>query len=142
MKIEYRTPPGTGNYTVLADEAATGVGALQERISGYQPAMRKTPQVEPLFQGPQPFVGDLGNATWTVKFSIDRVHASAAAALAFLDAEAAIFGAVVGAFDLRITVGTTVRTVGNCVLTEFTPSPHSDQSTLISYAFTGASYGA
>ena len=136
MKIEYRTPPGGGSYLTLADEST---GSLAERITGYQVAMKKSPMVEALFQSATPFVQDIGNTKWTIRFGVDRIHASADAALAFVATHAALFNTV-ASLDLQITVGASVLHALNCAVTEMTPTPHSDLSTFISYGFSGPSY--
>jgi len=134
VKIEYRTPAGTGSYSVLADE-----GSTTDRIKGYQPRLSKQPLVSPLFQSLAPLVADLGNGLWTLSFAVDRVHASADAAALFIATHAATFN-VVGNFDLKITVGGQVVYMTACVMTEFTPDPHSDQSTVCKYGFMGGGY--
>lgn len=136
MKIEYRTPAGSGSYATLADE---GAGALAERIKGYQPRLTKQPMVSPLFQSVAPLVADLGNGTWALAFAVDRVHASPDAAALFLVTHPAVFN-VVSNFDLKITVGAQVVYFPACVMNEFTPEPHSDQSTVCKYGWTGGSY--
>ncbi len=139
MKIEYRTPAGSGSYSTLADETDA---TLQPRIRGFQPAMVMAAQVEDLFQGANVKVFNRGNARWQMRFTIERVHASADAAAAYLSSHAAIFsGATPGAqFDIKVTVGATALTLAKAALTEFQPDPHSDLSTTISYAFIGETY--
>lgn len=138
MKIEYRIPSGSGSYSTLADEAnSTG---LADQISRYEASLRKVIQTEPLAFATAQFVADRGNVLWTLKFTVDRVHASPDAALSFVATHAALFGAI-GTLDLQITVGATVLHSLACAITELTPQPRSDQTTVFSYGFTGASYG-
>lgn len=136
MKIEYRQPAGTGAYTTLADDASA---TLADKISGLLPKGAKSPQVEPLAGGAAPFVQDRGNQVWTLSFLVDRTHATPDAAALFLVTEAAIFAAVAN-FDLKITAGSQVVYLARCALTEFSPQPLSDKSTLITYAFVGKSF--
>lgn len=138
MKIEYRTPAGSGAYTVLADEGA--VGGTSDRISGYQPAFKKRPLVVTMFLAESPSVSDMGNAEWSLRFAVDRVHADADAAATFISAHAAALGGVVDTFDLKITIGAVVFLASKCALGEFTPSPQSDKSTVIVYGWTPTTY--
>ena len=133
MKIEYR-PAGSGTYSVLADEADT---TLAPAISGFQPAFCLTAQVTPAYGAAVPVALDLGNANWKLAFTVERQHASADTALAFIQAEPLKF---TGNQDLRITVGAQITYLANCVRTEVTPDPHSDQSSKIRYAFGYGSY--
>lgn len=138
MKIEYRTPPGTGDYTVLADES---VETLAARITGYQPVMRKSPQLVGLFRSASAPAYDRGNQVWSLRFGVERVHESAAAALAYLATHAAVFAGVAN-LDLKITVGASVLNLAGCALQEFTPAPQSDLSTFIVYGFVGPTYAS
>lgn len=136
MKIEYR-PASTGSgvaYSVLADETDT---TLVPAISGFQPAFTLSPQVTPAYGTAVPIALDLGNATWKLSFTVERQHASPDAALAFIQAEPLKF---TGNQDLRVTVGAQVTYLANCVRTELTPDPHSDQSTRIRYTFANGNY--
>lgn len=133
MKIEYRTA-GSGSYSVLADEA---VATLAARITGFHPHVSKSPMQTPAYGAAVPITTDMGNARWQLEFSVDRVHASADAALLFIQAEPLKFA---GNVDLKITVGAQVTYLANTAFTELDPQPHSDQSTLIKYAFTGGNY--
>lgn len=137
MKIEYRTPAGSGSYTTLADDASA---TLADKISGFAPSFQKSPQVEPLAGGSAPFVQDRGNAVWQLSFVVDRVHATPDAAALFLATEAAIFGAVITNFDLKITVGAQVMYLVRAALTAFSPMPLSDKSSLIQYQFTATGW--
>lgn len=139
MKIEYRTPHGTGSYTTLADDASA---TLADKISGFTIPFSKSPQVEPLAGGTKPFVQDRGNATWTLGFVVDRQHASADAAALFIATESAIFGAVLTNFDLKITIGAQVMYLVRAALTGFVPRPLSDKSTLIQYSFVATNWTA
>ena len=134
MKVEYRTPAGTGAYTVLADDSVTTLAA---QISGFQPAYSKSPMQAPGYGAAVPVTLDLGNGHYRIAFSVDRVHASADAAALFLLNEMAKF---TGSLDLKITVGAQVTYLAGTVLTECTPDPQSDQSTKIRYAFNGGLY--
>ena len=137
MKIEYRAAAaGNAPYTVLADES---VAALAARISGYQPAMTSSPDEEPGFGAGGIAVFDNGNQKWRLAFVIERQHASPDAAGLFLAQHPLTFGTL-GNLDLKITIAAQVIYFPACALTEFTPDPHSDQSTKIKYAFTGGSY--
>lgn len=136
MKIEYRTPAGTGAYTTLAEDAAT----LAAAISGFALACVKSPQVEPLAGGTAPFLQDRGNATWQLGFIVDRTHATADAAALFVAAEGLIFGGVITNFDLKITIGAQVMYLVRAALTSFAPRPLSDKSSLIQYQFTATNW--
>lgn len=137
MKIEFRAAAvGAGSYTVLADES---VSTLAAQISAYQPKLTASPAIEPGFGAGGIAAFDNGNDQWVVSFSVERVHATPDAALAFLASHPATFSAL-GNLDLKITVGTQVLYLPACALTEFTPDAHSDQSTKIRYAFVGGSY--
>lgn len=138
MKIEYRTPAGSGSYTTLAEDGAT----LDARISGFTIPFTKSPQVEPLAGGTAPFVQDRGNATWQLGFVVDRQHASADAAALFIATESAIFGAVLTNFDLKITIGAQVMYLVRGALTGFNPRPLSDKSSLIQYSFVATNWTA
>lgn len=138
MKIEYRTPAGTGSYTTLAEDGAT----LAASISGFTIPFQKSPQVEPLAGGTKPFVQDRGNAVWQLGFNVDRVHASPDAAALFVATEAAIFGGVITNFDLKITIGAQVMYLVRAALTNFNPRPLSDKSSLISYGFVATNWTA
>ena len=139
MKVEFRAAAvGAGAYTVLADES---VSTLAASIGGYQPKLACTPQIEPGFGAAGIAAFDNGNDTWHVSFSVERVHASPDAALLFLSAHPATFSGL-GNLDLKITVGSQVLYLPACAVTEFTPDPHSDQSTKCRYAFVGGSYTA
>jgi hypothetical protein len=128
VKIEYRTPTGTGSYVTLADEAT---GTLGERISGYS----ARPGQSALFRG----------GLWVVSFMVDRVHASADAAALFVSTQGAIFAVPgvfgrVNFFDLKITIGSQVLYSLMAGCTGFSPAPASDQTSLISYTFSWGSY--
>jgi hypothetical protein len=112
---------------------------LAEKISGYQPALVMSPLEEPGFGAAGIAVFDNANQKWKLSFTVERVHASPDAAAAFLVA-APLALAAIGNLDLQITVGATVVYFPACAVTEFTPEPHSDQSTKIRYAFAGGSY--
>ncbi len=136
MKIEYR-PASTGptvTYSVLADESDT---TLAPAISGFQPALSLSPQVTPVYGAAVPVALDLGNANWKLTFTVERQHVTPDAALAFIQAEPLKF---TGNQDLRITVGAQITYLANCVRTELTPDPHSDQSTRIRYTFVNGNY--
>jgi hypothetical protein len=138
MKIEYRTPAGTGTYTTLADDSSA---TLADKISAFAPSCSKSPQVEPLAGGASPFIQDRGNQVWALSFLVERTHASADAALLFITTEATIFAAVAN-FDLKITQGAQVLYLTRCALTGFQPDPASDRSSRISYAFVGKTFNA
>lgn len=134
MKIEYRTPAGSGSYSILADES---VATLAAAISGFQPVVNKSPMVEAGYGAAVPVTLDLGNANYRASFTVERVHASPDAALLFVQAEPLKFS---GNVDLKITQGAQVTLLLGGALTELTPEPHSDQSTKIRYAFAGGQY--
>ena len=130
MKVEYRTPAGTGSYTALADEAST---TLLDKVTGYS----ARPEGAALFRG----------GLWAVSFTVDQVHASPDAALLFVSTMGAVFAAPtvfkrVGLFDLKITVGSQVIYVLKCGATAFQPAPLSDRGTQIAYGFAWGSYSA
>lgn len=127
---------GGGGYITLADE---GTPTFAEKITGFQPVLAKSPMEEPGFGSLGIAIFDTGNQKWKVSFSIERVHASPDAAALFLALHPAAFAAV-GNLDLQITVGTSVIYLPACAVTEFTPDPHSDQSTKTRYSFIGGSY--
>ena len=107
--------------------------------------MKKRPLVGRLFLGVNPLVKDMGNATWSLRFTIERLHADPGAAAAWMATEAAELGGVVGNFDLQITVpavtgSSTVILAGNCALDEYTPAPASDKSSVITYVWTPMTY--
>lgn len=139
MKIEYRTPAGSGTYTVLADDASA---TTLDKISGFLPTVQKQPQVVPLAGSTTPFVQDRGNAVWQLSFVVDRQHASPDAAALFLATEAAIFGGVVGNFDLKVTIGAQVMYLVRAGLNQIQPLPLSDKSSVIQYGFTGSNWTA
>lgn len=136
MKIEYRTPAGTGSYTTLADDTSA---TLADKISAFAPRGAKSPQVEALAGAAAPFVQDRGNQVWTLSFLVDRTHASADAVALFLVTEAAIFSAVAN-LDLKITVGAQVVYLARCAMTAFDPHPLSDKSSQVVYSFVGKSF--
>ena len=139
MKIEYRTPAGSGSYATLADESgATGLG---DQISGYQPVPRKTPQTEQLALSAAQFVRDAGNTIWQLKFKVARVHASPDAAVEFVATHVALFTAFGASVDLQITVGATVLHMLGAAMVTMPPEPASDLSTVFAYEFTGPTYG-
>lgn len=138
MKIEYRTPAGSGSYTTLAEDGATNAAA----ISGFLPSVAKQPQVAPLAGGAKPFVQNRGNAAWQLGFVVDRTHASPDAAALFVATEAATLGAPLTNFDLKVTIGTQVLYLVRCVLTQLQPAPVSDKSSLIQYGFVGSDWTA
>jgi hypothetical protein len=136
MKISYTLTGGT-DYTMLADEANSG--GLADAISGFQPRMVKSPQIEQLYQSQGVFVADRGNAQWTLSFSVARVHASADAAAEFIATHAAEFE-LIRNLDLKIEIGATTVYLTNCAVTEVSPDPHSDKSTFIRYSFVSDDY--
>jgi hypothetical protein len=136
VKIEYRTPAGTGSYTTLAEDN----DALAAAISGFTVPLQMQPQITPLAGGTKPFVQNRGNATWQLGFVVDRTHASADAAALFIATQAAIFGAVLGNFDFKITIGAQVMYFVRAALNTFNPAPLSDKSSLIQYGFTGTNW--
>lgn len=137
MIISYRPAAiGGAGWIVLASEPAP---TLAERISAYQAALAKGPQEEPGFGAPGVAVFDLANQKWRLSFTVERLHASPDAALQFCALHPAAFGAV-GNLDLQIIVGAVTVYFPACAVIEFTPEPHSDQSTKTRYAFTGGSY--
>lgn len=140
MSIGYRTAAtGGGGYAMLADDGdTTGLG---DRISGFATGLSKTPQEDPLAFAAAPFLKDRGNATFSLRFKVERQHASAAAALTFQATHPALFNAKVN-FDLMITVGAATVYLANCVCVRVEPEPHSDQSTRFSYEFVGGTYSS
>ena len=137
MKIAYRAATvGGGAYTTLADESAP---TLAEKISGYQPVMTGGAQEEPGFGAAGVAVFDNGNKKWKLGFSVERLHATPDAAAQFLATHPLTFAAL-GNLDLQITVGAAVLYFPGCAATEFTPDPHSDQSTKCRYSFSGGIY--
>lgn len=139
MKIEYRTPAGSGSYSTLADDASA---TLADKISGFTIPFSKSPQVTPLAGGAKPFIQDRGNAIWTLSFMVDRVHATPDEAALFIATESAIFGAVLTNFDLKITIGSQVMYLVRAALTQFLPRPLSDKSSLIQYSFVATNWTA
>lgn len=136
MKIELRIEGGTADYTPIADDAAGQI------ISGYKPSLRAAPQTDALAVSPdQPFATFISGRSgeWTLDFSVDRQHASADAALAFLNEHLALF-AEAAQFHLKITVGAQIVYLAFCAPTSLEPEPHSDQHTFLRYTFVGASY--
>lgn len=137
LSISYRVAAiGGAGWLVLANSIAP---TLAEAISGYQPQLSKSPQEEPGFGAAGIAVYDNGNQKWKLGFIVERTHASPDAALQFLSLHAAGFGAA-GNLDLQIIVGAVTVYFPACAVTEFTPDPHSDQSTRIKYGFVGGSY--
>lgn len=137
MKIEYRTPAGSGSYTTLAEDG----DALAAAISGFAPVKNGQPQLTPLAGATAPFIQERGNKFWTLSFVVDRTHASADAAALFLTTQAAIFDVVTN-FDLKITQGAQVLYLARCCNTGFQPAPLSDKSSLIQYQFVGKTFNA
>lgn len=135
MKIEYRTPAGTGSYTTLAEDG----DALAAAISGFAPALSKSPQVEGLAGSVLPFVQDRGNGVWQISFMVDRTHATPDASALFIATQAALFGVLTN-FDLKVTIGAQVLYAVRAALTAFQPQPHSDKSSLIQYSFVAANW--
>ncbi len=140
MRISLRSPAGGSSpFVPLADEAAGA--ALADRISGFQPALHKSPQIEPLAFSDEIFVAERGNRQWTLTFNVDRLHADAPAALRFLaEHPLTLCGSVGVNIDLKIEVSSQAIYMFNCVLVEFVPNPHSDQSTVCRYGFIGGSF--
>lgn len=138
MKIEYRTPAGTGSYTTLADDSSA---TLADKISAFLPRCTKSPQVTPLAGAANPFIADRGNQYWTLGFLVERTHASPDAAALFLTTEAALFDDVAN-YDLKITVGAQVLYLATAALTGFDPDPLSDKSSRVRYAFVGKTFNA
>jgi hypothetical protein len=140
LKIETRIPGGAPDYTTLADDSL--IDGTQDRISGYQPGLRASPQVDALPVAPGAALASFICARAgqiTIAFSVARTHGTADAALAFITAQLLAF-AVAGQWHLKITVGASVSYLAFAAITEFVPEPHSDQSSTIRYAFTGSSY--
>lgn len=75
----------------------------------------------------------------TAEFTVDSQHGTADASLVYKQSIIALF-AVGGTFDLQITVGARVALMAACAVTAIEPDPHSDQSSVIKYAFTGSTY--
>lgn len=123
----------------LADEAA---GALGDRIKGFKVTMVKAAaQVDELAWSAAASVNDTGNARWQISFGVDRQHASADAAAAFLADHPAAFATPPRAnFDVKVTVGATARVVKKAAMTLLEPDEHSDQSTFIRYGWMGETY--
>jgi hypothetical protein len=137
MIIAYRVAAvGGAGWLTLANESAP---TLAEKISGYQPVLGKSPQEEPGFGAAGVAVFDVANARWKLAFIIERQHGTPDAAALFLVNHPLAFAAA-GNLDLQITIGATVVYFPACAVTEFTPEPHSDQSTKIRYAFAGGAY--
>lgn len=134
MIISYRTPAGSGGYVTLADDAnSTGT---QDSISQFWPQLTKQPQTEQLALSPQSFVADRGNSLWSLSFTVDRLHATAAAAMLYLLQQGAVFsGQPPVSFDLQINQQGQVFYAPGCALSKFTPDPTSDQSTRVKYEF-------
>lgn len=140
MKVEYRIPGGVPDYTVLADDSL--VDGTEDRISEYLPSLRAAPEVDALPVPPgAPFASFIcGRAGQiNIAFAVARQHGSADGALAFITAQLLAF-AVAGQFHLKITVGASKSYLAFAAVTEVRPDQHSDQSTLIRYAFTGSTY--
>lgn len=135
MKIEYRAAAvGGSGYSVLADES---VSTLAASISGYHPHVTRSPQITPAYGASVVVTIDMGNARYGVEFTVDRVHATADAALLFILQEPLNYA---GNVDLKITVGSQVVYLTATTLTSLDPDPHSDQSSKIKYAFSGGNY--
>lgn len=138
MTISYRTPPGSGVWTVLASEENPEDG-LAEKISGYQATGKKQPFESPAYGQPTGITQDMGNLQVALSFFVDRMHGTADAALQFINMEALRMSAA-GNFDVQILVGSETVWLANTVWTEMTPDPASDQSSRIKYGFTGGLY--
>ena len=140
MKIEYRTPAGTGTYSVLTDSDTPA--ATLDRISAYKPGLHASPMTEPLaVSAGQAFASFITGRSgqWNVSFAVDRQHASADAALLFLQVHPTIF-AKAAQFDLKITVGAQVVYLPSCAPTLIDPDEHSDLHTFTRYSFVGGNY--
>ena len=138
-KIEYRAA-GTGTYTTLADESPTATtAALAERITGLCPKLRASPQIQPGYGAAGVTVFDRGNRQWDLSFTVERVHADEGAAALFLATHPLDF-TTLGNLDLKLTTTERVTYLAACAVTEYTPDPHSDQSTRIRYGFTSGNY--
>lgn len=138
-KIEYRAA-GSGSFaSVLADEGDPAAGGLASRITGLCPKLRMSPQIEHGYGAASVSVFDRGNQQWDLSFTIERVHTDESAAAIFLANHPADFCAQ-GNLDLKLTTTGGITYMAACAVTEFTPDPHSDQSTRIRYAFVGGSY--
>lgn len=136
MKIEYRTPAGSGAYSVLADDGnSTGLG---DRISGWLPELTKDPTGVKLAGGGL-FTADHTTGSFDPSFSVFRTHADDAAAMLFLVSHPLIF-CVPATFDLKVTQGSTVAYVVNCALRSFRPNEFSGKSTFCKYAFVFGTY--
>ena len=138
MIISYRTPPGSGSWTVLATES--GSPDTGERISGYAVPLKQEPQTERLALSATSFVANRGNSLYSLRFRVDRQHASPDAALSFAATHPAAMGAL-GTCDIQVVVGSTTLVLGVASLTELTPEPHSDMNTVFNYSFVGSTYG-
>jgi len=136
-KIEYRAAAtGGAAYTTLADE---GSPTLAGKITGYQPKLAKSPFVQSGYGAAGITALDMGNQKWTLNFAIARQHGDEGAAVAFISTHAAALAAL-GNLDLRITTYTGIVYLPACALTEFSPDPASDQSSMIHYGFIGGNY--
>lgn len=146
MLIQYRTPPGSGEWLTLADEDPLNANGTSDRISLYKPSLGKSPQREALAFSADTFVADRGNALWEVSFTVDREHASADAALKFVATHGLIFTAQPSAtastnFDLAISLAEHQKVyMPDCAVVRAEPDAHSDRSTRFSYQFTGPRY--
>ena len=124
MKIGYRTQ-GAGLYTTLADDSA---GDL---IVGFKPRLAGVPQAEALFRASTIFLAARGNRQWQLAGTVTKAHASADAAAAFLQSQAA---ALADFLDLQLTQGATVIYYTPVVFTGFEPALQG-ASSVITYTF-------
>lgn len=136
-KIEYRPATVTvAGWVVLADESVATLGA---RISGFQPVMKKSPMSVPGYGAAGVAAVDMGNQQWSLAFNVEREHADEGASAEYLADHAAVIGAL-GNIDLKITLTDGVTYMPDCAITDFTPAPANDKSSMIHYAFVGPSY--
>ncbi len=120
---------GAGAYTALD---ASGLSPI---YSAWKLPMKRSPQIVPAYNSPNPFVRGTGNAAWTASFQSITEHATEAAALAYQLAQTT---AIPETIDLEIVIGATTYYMPACVFALFDPDEQTGISNTIRYQFIGS----
>jgi hypothetical protein len=133
--ISIRTA-GAGSYSTLADET-TGSGA--DFIIGFNPSQRQIVQSEPLYGSDIPAVFARGNRGWILRFAVQRSHASAEAAAAFIRDHAS---SIPDQLDIQIVQGAQTTHMLAAALESLGFDEPSGSSTTTHYTFVGPTYSS
>ena len=120
----YPEGPRTAAGLLAATQADHQAGRLDEAESGYRRLLETDP--------------DHADALHLLGV-VRHQRGDEGAAVAFISTHAAALAAL-GNLDLRITTYTGIVYLPACALTEFSPDPASDQSSMIHYGFIGGNY--